>query len=144
MQEIEGNIWDHHAKSRWIVITTNGNISLRTGCAIMGKGIAEQAAIRFPNLPARLGAKLEEGGNKVYWFDDLKIITVPTKHNWRQKASLELIEDSLKDLAKAEGHGKFYLPRLGCGEGKLDWNIQVKPLCEKYLDDRFVVVHRKE
>lgn len=143
MQEIEGNIWDHSAKKRWVVVTTNGNV--RGDSAIMGRGIAEQAALRFPNLPALLGERIRRGGNRVYIFEEWKLITFPTKHNWRQKADLELIENSLRSLvrwtnAPTRKHGKFFLPRVGCGAGRLDWETQIKPLCEKYLDDRFVVV----
>jgi hypothetical protein len=35
---------------------------------------------------------------------------------------------------------KVVMPRVGCGLGQLDWDNQVKPLLEMYLDDRFWVV----
>lgn len=145
MIEQIGNIWDFHSKGRWVVITTNGEIK-KDGSNIMGRGIAKQAATKFPKLPYELGSKLAISGNKVYVFDAYKIITLPTKNSWREPSKLELIERSLKELVRwantPRKHGKFYLPRAGTGNGKLDWK-QVKPLFELYLDDRFVVVNEE-
>jgi len=143
VQEIRGDIWEQHKLGRWAIITTNSDVR-KDGACIMGRGIAKQAAERFPNLPYRLGNALKASGNKVYVFDDLKIITLPVKHHWRGKADLGLIEKSLQQLVAwadipPRKHGKFYLPRAGCGNGSLNW-FDVKPLYEKYLDDRFVVV----
>lgn len=142
MQEVNGNIWDYHKLGRWIIITTNGD-TRKDGACVMGRGVAKDAKDKFPKLPFELGAKLV-GGNNVYVFDTYKIITLPVKHHWRDSADLQLIERSLKQLVKwadtPRKHGRFYLTRLGCGNGKRDWLTEVKPLCEKYLDDRFVVV----
>lgn len=144
MQEITGDIWEQHSLGRWVVITTNGVVK-KNGTAVMGRGIAEQAAIRHPTLPYLLGNALEDSGNKVHIFEGLGIITFPTKHHWRQWADLELIEESLRQLVAwadipPRKHGKFYMIRPGCANGRRDWRTEVKPLCEQYLDDRFVIV----
>ena len=62
MREITGNIWDFYAQGKWIVITTNGNTK-SNGEAIMGRGVALEAAQRLPELPQMLGQRLRAGGN---------------------------------------------------------------------------------
>jgi len=144
MKEITGNIWDYHEKGHWIVITTNGNVKAN-GEAVMGKGIALQAKQRYPDIPKELGEAITNVGNAVYACEGHRIVCFPTKHNWWEKASLELIEESYKQLVQfvsvmvLEG---IYLVRPGCSNGQLDWK-DVKPILEKYLDDRFVVVERR-
>lgn len=65
-----------------------------------------------------------------------------------EKADLELIERSCKQLkamfgfASGRSREEVYLVRPGCGNGGLDWG-DVKPILEKYLDDRFIVVERE-
>jgi len=144
MQEVTGNIWEYHKLGRWVIITTNGAIR-KDGTCVMGRGVAKQAADRIPTIPFRLGDALKTGGNNVHAFEDLKIITLPVKHHWREQADLNVIERSLKQLVAwadtpPRKHGKFYLVRPGCANGRRDWETEVKPLCVKYLDDRFVVV----
>jgi len=143
MKEINGNIWDEYDKGRWIVITVNGTIR-KDGACVMGRGIAKQVAIKFPKFPYILGAAIRKEGNNLFVFGDFRIITFPVKHHWKEQADLELIEKSLKQLVdwadNPRKHGKFYIVRAGVGNGCRDWETEVKPLYEKYLDDRFVVV----
>jgi hypothetical protein len=146
MQEIFEDIWKQHKQGRWVVITTNGDIK-NDGTCVMGRGVAKQAADRFPELPYELGKRIVSAGNVVNVFEDLKIITLPVKHHWKDKADLNLIEKSLQQLVAwadkpPRKHGKFYMVRPGCSNGKRDWESEVKPLCEKYLDNRFVIVER--
>lgn len=146
MQEITGNIWDYHEKGHWIVITTNGTIK-KNGSCVMGRGVALQAAKKFPDLPALIGQHLRDRGNDCFSVPILGIISFPTKHNWWEKSDLNLIEKSCKELVNLinnpcrgmETISKVYLVRPGCSNGKLDWK-DVKPILEKYLDDRFAVV----
>ena len=153
MKEVRGNIWDYHDKGHWIVITTNAVVQ-GNGEAVMGAGIALEAKLRFPNLPAKLGRRLRTTyGNVVNFFPDCRIITLPTKKDWKKTSDIRLIEKGIRSLAymvklewDVEGFQKIplflYLPRPGCGKGNLDWK-DVKPILEKYLDDRFIVVERK-
>jgi len=147
MQEINGNIWDQYTLGRWVVITTNGEVR-KDGACVMGRGVAKQAADKLPDLPYKLGNAIKAGGNNVHVFDDLKMIALPVKHNWRDQADLELIAKSLQQLVAwadipPRKHGKFYIVRAGTGNGRLRWVEQVKPLFERYLDDRFVVVNNE-
>jgi len=149
MKEIEGDIWDYHEENNWIVITTNGTLK-NDGSLVMGKGIALQAVERFPQLPSLLGCYVKDYGNHVLPVMQYKIITFPVKNDWRKVADTKLIVRSCIEIVyicDIQWHymfkqlSKVYLPRPGCGVGGLNWE-EVKPICEKYLDERFVVVNR--
>ncbi len=148
MKEVQGNLWDYHKQGNWIVITTNGTIR-KDGACVMGRGVALQAKTRFPKLPYELGELLEAHGNKLFMFGEYKIITLPVKHNWFEVADLNLIEEGLKELATVREDsgglisGTIYMVRPGCSNGKRDWESEVKSICEKYLDDTFVIVEIK-
>lgn len=68
----------------------------------------------------------------------------PVKYEWKQHASPVLIEQSIKELidsAEMFHWRRIVMARPGCGNGNLDWDTVVKPLCAG-LDDRFLVVHK--
>lgn len=145
MREVTGNIWKIEAEA--IVIPTNG-IVRRDGACVMGRGLALQAARRYSGLPYVLGSFICKSGNQVYhlgkWFP-YEILSFPVKHHWKQEANLELIRRSVGELQeKAAEYGikEILLPRVGCGNGKLDWE-DVKPLLSG-LDARFTVVSLPE
>ncbi len=156
MLERVGNLFDETGDA--ICITTNGAIKC-DGCAVMGAGIAKEAAIRFPELPKKLGMNLKTLGNHVTVLDFISrptdneckcpkftyIVAFPVKTMWYDKADLSLIEQSCKelvDITTRTGWTKVSLPRPGCLNGKLSWE-EVKPICEKYFDDRFTIVDLK-
>ncbi|MDP2953740.1 MAG: hypothetical protein Q8O76_10540 [Chloroflexota bacterium] len=144
MLELQGNIWDYHARGHSIIITTNGAVDGGKR-AIMGRGVALEAAQKYPDLPALLGQHLRTVGNVPAYFDEYKLFTLPTKHHWVGKSDIPLIQDSLRyliDLAEAVGSWPLYMVRPGCGNGQLDW-AEVKPKIASMLDDRFVVVERR-
>lgn len=130
-----------------IVITTNGFVK-RNGEAVMGRGCAAEAKQRYPSLPVLLGRLLSAYGNRCFLMtlpDIGELITFPVKHNWYEVADSVLIERSAKQLvaiADNWGFEEIWLPRPGCGNGKLSWEHVVKPLLEPILDDRFIIVHR--
>ncbi len=142
MKEIKGNIWDFHKKGHWIVITTNGTVKAN-GEAVMGRGIALQAKRRYPDIPKLLGENIRKYGNRPYQLFPYRVITLPVKFHWRTKADLNLIREGLiqiSDILFHFGHKKVYMVRPGCGNGQLDWE-DVKPVLERFLGDRFVIVH---
>jgi hypothetical protein len=147
MKEIKGNIWDFHDVTKtWIVIPTNGFVK-NTGECVMGRGLALDAKLRFPDLPFELGARIKEYGNVVFTFWDYHIITFPVKHNWWEEADLALVEQSAKDLKEilrynlSQIQTPIYVPWVACGNGKRKKN-DVRPILEKYLDeeDKFIVI----
>lgn len=146
MLKLNGNIWYFSDWNFWIVIPTNGDIK-NTGEAVMGAGLAKQAAKRFPFLPLELGKHLKAHGNRVFAFSAKQILTFPTKHRWVEDSSLYLIEQSTEQLLvlvdKHELKPPFYLPHVGCGNGKRTWD-EVEPILKDILDDRFVVVFYKD
>lgn len=130
------------------VVTTNG-MTKKDGTAVMGAGIAKYAAQLFPNLPALLGRSLKKYGNRVFAYkvspdgiNTYNVITMPTKHDWRDSSDLELIKTSclqMMQVADVNGFTCIHMPKPGCANGRLDWETQVKPAIEPLLDDRFVV-----
>jgi len=49
MLETLGDIWEHAGRGAVIVITSNGSLT-RDGRAVIGRGVAKQAALCFPGL----------------------------------------------------------------------------------------------
>lgn len=150
MIEVFGDIWELAAdnKASAIAITTNGFVK-KNGNAVMGRGIALEAAQRYPGIESDLGDLLFTAGNEVwliatdetYKFD---VLTLPVKYNWWEKADIELIKKSIRRLVDFTDNSKYNLvliPRPGCGNGKLKWE-DVKPIIEPYLDDRFWICHK--
>lgn len=131
-----------------IVIPTNGTVTVR-GKGVMGRGVAHQAKMRYApalDLQARLGQDLTMYGNHVgvltppHLFPAL--VTFPVKHEWHQIADLDLIAQSAKELrtlTETRAWALVVVPRPGCGNGRLSWNV-VKPIVAPYLDARFLVV----
>lgn len=144
MKEIVGNLWDYHKQGCWVVITTNGTVKTN-GEAVMGRGIALQAKERFPGLSYDLGQEILKLGNILHYWGQEGLLFFPVKHNWWEKADISLIERSAEQLRDFfDATIKDYpvpvcLVRPGCGNGQLDWK-DVRPVLEKYLDDRFVIV----
>jgi hypothetical protein len=141
MLETVGDIWEY-MPSAVIAITTNGSLT-RDGRAIFGRGVARQAALRFPLLPEIAGRLLAEQGNHVF---DLGcgIVTFPVEETPWSLPDLRIIARSaleLRLLADRSGWQWVVVPRPGCGGGGLAWQ-DVKPLLEACFDQRFLVIRQ--
>ena len=142
MLEIEGNIWAYAAKSV-IAITTNGSLT-SDGRAIFGRGVAKQAALRYPELAHKLGSLLKDKGNHVFDLGN-GIVSFPVEETPWSLPDLRIIASSaeeLRQLADFTGWHKIIVPRPGCGGGGLAWK-DVKPQLEPWFDERFVVISQK-
>jgi hypothetical protein len=145
MLEQQIDLWD--VKDGTICITTNGTIT-KDGRAVMGRGCALEAAKKYPAFPKLFADILKTAGNHVILFQlfiDRDIITFPVKHNWYEKADIELIKKScleLVDLMQKNSLSKVYLPRPGCGNGHLDWDKDVKPVIKDLLPDNVIIVSK--
>lgn len=144
MRETYGNLWDFWEDGFWICVTTNGDVN-RYSQAVMGRGVAKAAAVRFPELPIRLARRLKALGNHVHRFDRYRLFTFPVKHHWSEKADLGLIQRSCDELMgrlkrqNAVTIKHLYLPRPGCGNGGLDWQ-DVRDAIYERLDDRVIAI----
>lgn len=136
-----------------VVVTTNGVLK-KDGKAVMGAGIAKSARDAFIGIDVKLGQMLRAYGNHTahlgkynynYMGSDIPmhILTMPTKHHWKDNSDINLIKRSAEELmilANIIGLKTIYMPAPGCNNGHLDWETQVKPILEPILDDRFIVV----
>jgi hypothetical protein len=141
MKEVIGNLWFYYDKGATAVITTNGYVK-RDGRCVMGRGTAHQARDRFPTLPLNLGCRIREDGNHVYYFPQLRLITLPVKHVWWDDADPTLIAQSLDEmvnLVDTVGLKDIVMTHPGCGNGRLRWS-DIRPLLVGKLDDRFTIV----
>lgn len=150
------NIWRLHEQGWYMVVPTNLYVkSDRKG--VLGRGIASQVANKYPEVPSIYGELLLgwvrpglEPGRRVLNLGDLvkteliqadfdrHLIFFPTKLMWDLNSDLALIKMSfvaLKGwLERNPGVQKVALPRVGAGNGKLDWEKQVKPLVRDFLE----------
>lgn len=148
MTELPGkvDIWDFHAQGAWIVIPTNGVVR-RDGCLVMGRGLAMQTQKRFPNIPYFFGQEVSGKGNHVHHTDnEHHLFSFPVKHHWKDSARRHLVQRSCIELViRAEDLGLpfVYVPRVGCGNGRLRWD-DVKKILHQEFDDtetNFMIVH---
>lgn len=150
-----------------ICITTNGFVK-RNGECVMGRGIAKQIKEVIPIIPKVLGNLITQYGNNVHILltqpNKPTLISFPVKPasvinngtnvvnhcntrigevtaGFLAKADLAIIEESCKQLVAIVNKTEWktiLLPLVGCGAGELKYH-QVKPILEKYLDDRFYI-----
>ena len=106
---------------------------------VMGKGIAYQFKIRFPQNNLEYIRECETGKLKVntihyYKEDGIWIVNFPTKNKWREKSKIDYIEKGLEQLIKfiIEYNPRIIaIPPLGCGNGGLNWDIVKSIIIEK-------------
>jgi hypothetical protein len=138
------DIWAFVAFSGYkIVVPTNGVVT-SDGRAVMGAGMAKQAAQRYPALPKLLGTLITEAGNQVYEFSDIPVVAFPTKHHWKDKSDLALIAKSVESLVNLASsipgrHTTYVMPKVGCGLGGRTWE-EVEPLLQVLPDNVWVVI----
>jgi len=155
MKEITGNLWAQKEASA-ICITTNAFIK-KDGTLVMGRGCAKEASDRYPGLSKHAGSLIKANGNHVFkihtvitnYIDEASgyntqdMLTFPVKKYWWDKADLDLIAQSCRELVAITNEKKYtsvVLPRPGCGNGGRNWEKEVKPIVSKLLDDRFQVI----
>lgn len=134
------NIFDLADRADAICITTNGIIKT-DGRAVMGKGIALEASKRFPGIDFTLAEHIIRHDNVpgIIW-EQPRIVSFPTKYDWRNNSSLDLITRSARRLAamiEANNWSKVAITKPGCANGNLQWS-DVEPIIERYLPNIYV------
>ncbi|MEQ8674638.1 MAG: macro domain-containing protein [Aggregatilineales bacterium] len=108
---------------------------------VMGKGIALQFKRLYPEMFKQYQQLCEQnmfemGQLWIYKTPHKWVLNFPTKNHWRHKSKPEYIELGLKKFVRnyeEKGINSISFPMLGCGNGELDWETQVRPLMEEYL-----------
>lgn len=122
------------------LFTSNSKILVNT-VGVMGKGIASDFKRIYPKMFEEYKAlydakKFDIGELFLYKTQNKWILNFPTKKHWKSPSKIEYIEKGLIELINKANELKLNdiaMPKLGCGNGGLDWETQVKPLVEKYL-----------
>jgi len=130
IEEGKGNLLEADVEALVNTVNTVG---------VMGKGVALQFKIAFPQLfkeyqkACKLG-QIKIGKMYVYrnnpTLNPKFIINFPTKIHWKQDSKIEYIREglpSLIEVIKTNDIKSIALPPLGCGMGGLNW-IEVLPL----------------
>ena len=108
---------------------------------VMGKGLALQFKQKYPNIFEAYRKECYQGklhvGNITIHED---YVMFPTKDHWKNDSTKEIIKASLEALkellfiieVKLNKHPDVYIPRIGCGCGRLAQEI-VEMLIEEVL-----------
>lgn len=129
---IKGDIFSSPAK---ILVNTVNAVG------VMGKGVALEFKKRYPEMFQEYRRLCEEkrlsiGTLMVWRKSDKWVMLFPTKKHWRYPSKIEYIEAGLKKFAEnwdKLGVDSIAFPRLGCGNGGLDWE-EVRPMMKRYLE----------
>ena len=109
---------------------------------VMGKGLAHEIKKRHPTMfkayRKLCDERLLDIGKLWLWRDsDQWILNFPTKVNWRNPSRMEYIQAGLEKFVEQferQGIREVAFPRLGCGNGGLEWS-EVQPMMHSYLSD---------
>lgn len=129
---VKGNLFQSPAQ---VLVNTVNTVG------VMGKGIALDFKRLFPEMYQQYRELCEQKQFKIgmlwlYKSPNKWVLNFPTKEHWRHPSRVEYIEAGLQKFVNSYmnlGIHSIAFPPLGCGNGQLDFETQVKPLMEKYL-----------
>jgi O-acetyl-ADP-ribose deacetylase (regulator of RNase III) len=129
---IKGNLFTSNAK---VLVNTVNTVG------VMGKGIAADFKKIYPEMFEEYKRLCEEGKLDIgklflYKTSNKWILNFPTKKHWKNPSKVEYIEKGLQTLVEQANKlqlTNIAMPKLGCGNGGLNWEKEVKPIVEKYL-----------
>lgn len=107
---------------------------------VMGKGLAKSFKVRWPQMfreyqEACRAGTVRPGIPLLYKDGDRQILSVPTKNDWKQPSTYEIVEAGIKSIREhlgSWGITSLAMPALGCGLGGLEWT-KVRTLIEAHL-----------
>jgi len=116
---------------------------------VMGKGIAAAFKKLYPEMFQQYRRlcnekKLDIGILHIYRTLNKIVVNFPTKKHWRNPSHVEYIEAGLEKFVQHYtdyGISSVSFPQLGCGNGELDWETQVQPVMERYLQTLSIPVY---
>jgi O-acetyl-ADP-ribose deacetylase (regulator of RNase III) len=116
---------------------------------VMGKGIAKTFKQLYPEMYQEYrqlcqDKKIAIGKLYIYRTPNKIVVNFPTKKHWRNRSKVEYIEAGLEEFVNVHGEygiSSVSFPQLGCGNGELDWEQQVKPVMEHYLKNLPIPVY---
>ena len=133
---VNGNIFE--AKTQAIVNPVNCK-------GVMGKGIAITIKMKYPDVFNAYEEDCDQGlykpgGVRIYRQTStnklpMYVVCFATKDNWKKPSELDWIKQGLPklvDIILINDINSIAIPKLGCGNGKLEWK-DVKPLIEEGL-----------
>lgn len=108
---------------------------------VMGKGVALEFKKRFPEMYRLYRDHCKAGRFRVgqlwlYRTPGRWVLNFPTKAHWRVPSRTEYIRAGLEKFVATyqfRGIDSISFPLLGCGNGRLDFDTEVRPLMEQYL-----------
>ena len=140
----KGNIFDSDCEGLVIPVNCQG---------VMGKGVAKAFKKKYPKSASfykwhcdnglltigHTTKELSYGGLVICYYGiddpDHRIICLPTKDEWRNPSTLEMVSAGLSSLVAyivMSGIPSVAVPALGCGAGGLVWSI-VEPMIYESL-----------
>jgi O-acetyl-ADP-ribose deacetylase (regulator of RNase III) len=123
---------------------------------VMGKGIAKDFKAIYPEMFARYQELCERDQFNIgqlwpYRTSNKLVLNFPTKKHWRSPSRVEYIDAGLQNFAAnfhVYGVTSISFPLLGCGNGELNWESQVRPVMEQYLGelpiDVYIHLHNRQ
>lgn len=144
-----GSIWAYE-KTHALVIPTNVGWRMNDHSNVMGRGLALQAAKKYPDFPLWFGQECAARREKtpVLLYHKAPLIAFPVKPlnsaapwmSWKNKADLRLIERSTQQLSELKVDRPVAVSMVGTGNGGLFMD-DVRPILDKYLSrDEFTLV----
>lgn len=133
LRYVEGDLFSSPAQ---VIVNTVNTVG------VMGKGIALEFKKRYPEMFEHYKKICDKHnlviGKLMLWYaPDHWLLLFPTKEHWRNPSKMEYIEKGLMTFVRKYADyniTSIAFPKLGCGNGGLNWN-DVRPLMEKYLSD---------
>jgi O-acetyl-ADP-ribose deacetylase (regulator of RNase III) len=117
---IQGDLFASKAQTLVNPVNCRGN---------MGKGLAKAFRERWPSMfrdyrQACQAGKIRPGVPLLFREDKLQILNFPTKDDWKEPSTYDMVEAGLQAIRENNGLWgitSLAIPALGCGLGGLEW-----------------------